>query len=311
MPKVFITTEIPDVGIALLKAQGYEIEIGPLELAKGADALLSQLKDHIDGALLDAIGPQLKVVANYSVGYDNFDLQAAKERGVLCTNTPGVQKEVVAEHAVALLFTVARRIVEGDRYMRAGKFKGFEPDLLMGAELAGKTLGLIGHGRIGCRAADILQKGIGMNVMYYDSVRDEEREKQCGITYAPLDEVLGVADAVTIHVSLSASTQHLLGAKEIALMKPTAYLVNTSRGAVIDEKALVLALQAKQIAGAALDVFEEEPNLSPGLADLDNVVLTPHIASAGREARDNMAKLAAQNIIEALSGRTPPNLVQA
>ncbi|MDO8655093.1 MAG: D-glycerate dehydrogenase [bacterium] len=311
MPKVFITTEIPDVGIALLKAQGYEIEIGPLERAKGADALLSQLKDRIDGALLDAIGPQLKVVANYSVGYDNFDLQAAKERGVLCTNTPGVQKEVVAEHAVALLLAVARRVVESDRYMRAGKFKGFEPDLLVGAELAGKTLGLIGHGRIGCRAADILQKGIGMNVMYYDSVRDEQREKQCGIVYASLEEVLGTADAVTIHVSLSASTRHLLGAKELALMKPTAYLVNTSRGAVIDEKELVKALQEKRIAGAALDVFEEEPNLSPGLVDLENVVLTPHVASASREARSKMAELAAQNIIAALSGATPPNLVQA
>src|SRR3989344_2950081 len=256
MPKVFITTKIPDAGISLLKAQGYEIEIGSAEnlseekikkLAKGADALLSQLEDRIDGALLDAIGPQLKAGANYSVGYDNVDLKATKERGILFTNTPGVQKEVVAEHAVALLLTVARRIVEADRYTRAGKYKGFEPDLLVGTELAGKTLGLIGHGRIGCRAADILQKGFGMKVMYYDSVRDEQREKKCGIAYA-----------VTIHVTLSASTRHLIGTKEIAFMKPTAYLVNTSRGAVIDEKELVKALQEKRIAGAGLDVFEEE-----------------------------------------------------
>src|SRR3989338_1300987 len=320
MPKVFITTKIPDAGISLLKAQGYEIEIGSAEnlseekikkLAKGADALLSQLEDRIDGALLDAIGPQLKVVANYSVGYDNVDLKSTKERGVLFTNTPGVQKEVVAEHAVALLLAVARRIVEGDRYTRAGKYKGFEPDLLVGTELAGKILGLIGHGRIGCRAADILQKGFGMKVMYYDSVRDEQREKQCGIAYASLQEVLSAADAVTIHVTLSASTRHLLGGKEIAFMNPTAYLVNTSRGAVIAEKELVKALQEKRIAGAGLDVFEEEPNLSLGLAALENVVLTPHVASASREARDKMAELAAQNIIAALSGQTPPNLVQS
>lgn len=321
MPKVFITTRIPDVGIDLLKSQGYEVEIGSQDgnfpeeetkkRAKGADALLSQLEDRIDGALLDAIGPQLKVVANYAVGYDNADLKALKERNVLFTNTPGVLTEVVAEHAVALLLAASRRVVEGDRYTRAGRYKGFEPDLLVGAELAGKTLGLIGHGRIGCRAADILQKGFGMSVMYHDSVRDEQREKQCGITYASLDEVLGAADAVTIHVTLSASTRHLLSAKELALMKPTAYLVNTSRGAIIDEKALVQALQAKRIAGAALDVFEEEPNLSPGLADLENVVLTPHVASASREARSKMAEMAAQNIIAALSGKTPPNLVQA
>ncbi len=320
MPKVFITTKIPDAGISLLKAQGYEVEIGSVEnlpeeeikkQARGADALLSQLEDRIDGALLDAIGPQLKVVANYSVGYDNVDLKATKERGVLFTNTPGVQKEVVAEHAVALLLAVARRIVEGDRYTRVGKYKGFEPDLLVGTELAGKTLGLLGHGRIGCRVADILQKGFGMKVMYYDSVQDEQREKQCGITYASLEEVLSVADAVTIHVTLSSSTRHLIGKKEIAFMKPTAYLINTSRGAVIDEKELVKALQEKYIAGAGLDVFEEEPNLSPGLIALENVVLTPHIASASREARDKMAELAAQNIIAALSGKTPPNLVQA
>lgn len=321
MPKVFITTKIPDLGLSQLTAQGYEVEIGSQDTnlpeeeikkrAKGADALLVQLEDRIDGALLDAIGPQLKVVANYAVGYDNVDLQAIKERGVLFTNTPGVLTEVVAEHAVALLLAVARRVVEGDRYTRAGKYKGFEPDLLVGTELAGKTLGLIGHGRIGCRVADILQKGFGMKVMYYDSIRDEQREKQCGITYASLEDVLRAADAVTLHVSLSASTRHLFGAKEIALMKPTAYLVNTSRGAVIDEKALVRALQAQQIAGAALDVFEEEPNLSEGLADLENVVLTPHVASASREARDKMAELAARNIIEALSGRTPPNLIQA
>lgn len=321
MPKVFITTKIPDLGLSQLTAQGYEVEIGSQDTnlpeeeikkrAKGADALLVQLEDRIDGALLDAIGPQLKVVANYAVGYDNVDLQAIKERGVLFTNTPGVLTEVVAEHAVALLLAVARRVVEGDRYTRAGKYKGFEPDLLVGTELAGKTLGLIGHGRIGCRVADILQKGFGMKVMYYDSIRDEQREKQCGIIYASLEDVLRAADAVTLHVSLSASTRHLFGAKEIALMKPTAYLVNTSRGAVIDEKALVRALQAQQIAGAALDVFEEEPNLSEGLADLENVVLTPHVASASREARDKMAELAARNIIEVLSGRTPPNLIQA
>jgi glyoxylate reductase len=266
MPKVFITTRIPDAGISQLKAQGYEIEIGSQDSnlpasemkkrAKGADALLAQLEDRIDGELLDAIGPQLKVVANYAVGYDNIDLKAVEERGVLFTNTPGVLTEVVAEHAVALLLAVARRVVEADRYTRAGKYKGFEPDLLVGTELAGKTLGLIGHGRIGCRTAEILQRGFGMEILYYDLVRDEEREKQCGISYAPFKEVLKAADAMTLHVNLSSSTRHLLGAEELGLMKPTSYLVNTSRGAVIDEKALVRALQEKRIFPRALRTWK-------------------------------------------------------
>ncbi len=301
MPKVFITNEILGKGIELLKQKGYEVEIGPLKKAKGVDALLCLLTDNIDGEVMDAIGAQLKIISNYAVGLDNIDLRAAKARNIIVTNTPGVLTEAVAEHTVALILAITRRIVEADRFTRAGKYKGFEPDLLVGMELEGKTLGLVGHGRIGCRVADMLQKAFGMKVVYYDVVRDEKKEAQCGITYGSLENVLKEADIVSLHVSLSGSTRHLISEKELAFMKRTAYLINTARGAVVDEKALVHALQTKQIRGAALDVFENEPKLASGLTKLENVVLTPHIASATTEARGKMAELAAQNIIKVLS----------
>ena len=185
-------------------------------------------------------------------------------------------------------------------FVRKGKFRGWEPNLFLGTELKGKTLGLVGHGRIGCRTAKIMQKGFGMRVIYYDAVRDQAREEQCGITYASLEQLLKEADVVSLHVPLLPSTEHLIGEKELRLMKPTSYIVNTARGPVIDEKALVKALQEKRIAGAALDVFEEEPKLASGLAKLENVLLTPHIASATNEAREQMATMAAQNIIDTL-----------
>lgn len=310
MPKVFVTTKIPDSGIELLKKEGYQIEIGSvtnlsqkeiMKRARGFDALLSQLEDLISGEVMDAVGPQLKVIANYAVGYDNINLEEAAKRNILVCNTPGVLTESVAEHAVGLILAIARRIAEADRFTRSGKYKGFDPDLLLGIELEGKTLGLIGHGRIGCRVADILQKAFGMKVLYYDVIRNEQKETQCGIIYASLESVLQQSDVVSLHISLSDSTRHFIGEKELALMKPSAYFVNTARGAVVDEKALVTALKEKQIQGAALDVFENEPNLTPGLSRLENVVLTPHISSATKEARGKMAEIAAQNIIAVLS----------
>ncbi|MDO8470392.1 MAG: D-glycerate dehydrogenase [bacterium] len=320
MPKVFITTKIPDAGLNLLKEQGYELEIGsatenlPHEeiarRAKGADALLTQLEDRVDGNLLDGLGPQLKIVANYAVGYDNFDLKELAQRNIIATNTPGVLTEAVAEYAVGLILALFRKIPEADRFTRSGKYKGFDPDLLVGSELQGKILGLVGHGRIGCRVAEILQKGFGMNVVYYDTKRDEAAEATCGIAYGPLEEVLSSSDVVTLHVPLLPATRHLISEKELSSMKPSSFLVNTSRGAVIDEKALVRVLQEKKIAGAALDVYEEEPNLAPGLSELENVLLSPHIASATKEAREHMAIVAASNIIAVLSGKPPLNQVK-
>lgn len=308
--KVFITTKIPDVGVDLLQKRGYKVEIGSensilsygdiMKKGRGSDALLCQLEDRIDGKLLDTIGPQLKVVSNYAVGYDNIDVKEAKNRNIAVTNTPGVLTESVAEHAVGLVLTIARRIVEADRFMREGKYKGFDADLMVGMELAGKVLGIVGHGRIGCRFAEIMQKAFGMEVVYYDVKRDMEAEHGCGILYMPLESLLRKADVVSIHVPLLPETRHLVGEKQFGLMKISAYFINTSRGPIVDENALVRALKENKIRGAALDVFENEPKLAPRLSKLSNVVLTPHIASATKEAREKMAEVAAQNIIAVL-----------
>lgn len=318
--KVFITRKIPDVAIKLLKNKGYQVIVGSQtrnltakEIAKkgkGADALLCLLTDTIDGKLMDALGPQLKVIANYAVGFDNIDIRAAKKRNIQITNTPGVLTEAVAEHAVALVFGIVRRLAESDRFVRAKKYKGWEPELFLGEELQGKILGIVGHGRTGCRVADILQKGLGMKVLYYDVVRNKKAEARCGIQYASFSGLLKKADVVSLHVPLLPSTHHLISRKELSAMKKTAYLVNTSRGPVVDEKMLVKAMKKKWIAGAALDVFESEPTFAPGLLDLENVLLTPHIASATRETRKKMAELAAKNVIAVLSGEKPQNPVR-
>ncbi len=319
--KVFVTRRIPDAGIKLLKAdKRLDVRIFPkdrritrtelLKGIKGVHAILPLLTEKIDAKLMDAAGPQLKVVANYAVGYDNIDLTAAAERGILVANTPGALTEAVAEHALAMLMAVSRRIPEADRYVRAGKYKAWAPMLLMGAQFAGKTVGVIGLGRIGSSLAEKCAFGMGMKVRYYDIRRDEAFEKKVGAVFSTVDEILTGSDFVSIHVPLLPTTRHLINAKALRKMRKTAYLVNTSRGPVVDEKALVAALKAKRIAGAALDVFEDEPKLAPGLTKLDNVVLTPHTASATFEARADMAVLAAQAIIDVLSGKTPKNLVK-
>jgi len=319
MSKIFVTRKIPKVGLDLLKAAGHQVKVYPkdaviprkelIKNVKGVDAILSLLTDKIDGAVLDAAGPKLKIVANYAVGYDNFDLQAFKARGIKAANTPGVLNGSVAEHAVALLFAVAKRIPEADRFTRAGKYKGWEPELLLGMELSGKTIGIVGLGRIGSGVAK-RAKAMGMDVLYYDVKRNEAFEKEVGAKYASVEDLLKGADAVSIHVPLLPSTRHLIDAKKLKLMKRGAILINTSRGPVVDEKALVAALKSGRLRGAGLDVYENEPKLAPGLAKLPNTVLTPHTASATVETRDAMSRLAAQAIVDALSGKTPPNLVK-
>lgn len=306
--KVFITKKIPEKGIELLQRAGYEVVVG--SNGRGAHGVLSLLTDHVDAKFMDSIGSQLKVVSNYATGLDNVDLDAAKERNIEVKNTPDVLTEAVAEHAAALILGITRRIAESDRFVRAGKFKGWDPKLLLGIELNGKTLGIVGHGRIGCRLADIMQKGFGMRVIYYDVVRDEVKEEQCGIAYSSLENLLKDADVVSLHVPLLPTTRHMIGKTELKTMKPTAYLINTARGAVIDEKALVRALKEKWIAGAALDVFENEPKLASGIAKLGNVVLSPHLGSATKEAREKMAELAAQNIIAVLEKQGSAFLVK-
>lgn len=316
--KVYITRPIPQNGIAMLKKE-HEVIVNPedrvlsreqlQQAVKGVEAIVSLVTDKVDGELLDAAGPQLKIVANYAVGYDNIDLIAAKERNVLVSNTPEVLNEAVAEHAFALLMAVARRVVEADRFTRAGRYKQWEPLGFLGIELNGKTLGVMGLGRIGSRVAEI-GKSFGMRVVYYDVKQNKEFEQSIGAQLLSKEELLKAADVVSVHVPLVESTHHFIVGKDFAIMKDTAILINTSRGPVVDENALVEALKTKIIFGAGLDVFEREPELTLGLAECENVVITPHIASATTEAREGMARVAAENVLAALAGKIPPNLVK-
>src|SRR3989344_6781405 len=319
MAKVYVARPIPEVGVNMLKEK-YEVEINPeskvlskeefKNAVRGTDALLSLLSDKIDGEVLDAAGSQLKIVANYAVGYDNIDIEAAKQRNVLVTNTPDVLTEAVAEHAIALIFSAAKSIVEADKYTRSGQYTQWEPKGFLGPQITGKKLAVIGLGRIGSMVAEIARKGLNMNILYYDVKRNEEFESKVNAKYGELDQVLKEYDVESIHVPLLPATKHLLNKEKLSLMKRTAILINTSRGPVVEEKALIDALKSKQIWAAGLDVFENEPVLYPGLVNLPNVTITPHTASATIEARDAMSKMCAENIIAVLSGQTPPNPVK-
>lgn len=307
----------------MLNTKGYEVIVNPDDRVLSKDELVAFLKkdqydgvlclltDKIDADVFDAAGKQCKIFANYAVGFDNMDLKAAAERGVMITNTPGVLTDSVAEHAFTLLLAIAHRVAESDRFTRAGNYHGWEPMLLLGSDVSKKTLGILGLGRIGSRVAHHAVRGFDMKVLYYDPHRNEEFEKEFGAQFRQnVEDILREADFVSIHVPLLAETRHLINAERLRMMKKSAYLINTSRGPIVDEAALVEALQTNVIKGAALDVFEHEPALSHGLAELENVILTPHTASATEETRQAMSLLAAQNIIEALEGRTPPNMVK-
>jgi len=264
----------------------------------------------VDAAVLEG-ADRLKVIANYAVGFDNIDLAAATARKIWVTNTPGVLTEATADLTWAALLALVRRVVEGDAVVRAGQFHGWGPTMLLGTTLSGKTLGIAGFGKIG-RAVARRAAGFGMRVIYNDSACSGPVDlgpltAEC----VDLDELLRQADVVSVHTPLGPDTHHLLDRRRLALMKPTAYLVNTARGPVVEEQALVELLQGRRLAGAALDVYEHEPVLAPGLAELDNVVLLPHLGSATREARLAMARLAAKNAHAVLQGRTPPNPVNS
>ncbi len=326
---------IPDQGIKMLTAKGYNVSVYPkdqiiprkdlLKGVKGVHAIIPDLTEKIDAEVFEAAGPSLKIVANYAVGFNNIDIEATKKYNVMVTNTPGPEiVETVAEHTFALILALAHRLVEADKFTRAGKYHGWGPMLLLGTDVYGKTLGIVGLGRIGFAVAQRAVKGFGMKILYTDKNRDLEfekafsaqggpasgGEKQYAAHFADLPTLLKNSDFVSLHVPLLPSTHHLISTREFALMKKTAFLINTSRGPVVDEKALVSALKKKQIAGAGLDVFENEPTLTPGLTKFPNVVLTPHIASASVETRQAMSRTAALNIIAALSGQIPPNLVK-
>lgn len=322
MPKIYITRRIPDAGIQKLQAAGYEVVISDKDgvltkeeliaalKADRYDAVLCLLTDKIDNDVFEAAGSQCKIFANYAVGFDNIDTGAAKRRDVMVTNTPDVLTDTVAEHTFTLMLAIAHRVSEADRFTRAGEYHGWAPMLLLGTDLSRKTVGIVGLGRIGSRVAHHAEKGFDATVIYYDIKRNEAFENEFSATYkTSVEALLQEADFVSLHVPLLDSTRRLMNAERLKLMKKTAYLINTSRGPVVDEKALAEALKNGVIRGAALDVFEHEPSVEPELLKLDNVILTPHIASATEETRSKMAEVAAENIIAALSGKTPPNLV--
>ncbi len=313
MPKkIFITREIPGPAITMLREKGYEIDISgksePLTQKdlikflkkKPYDAVLTLLTDIVDAKVFDAV-PTAKIFANYAMGFNNFNLKDAKERGVVVTNTPGDFGYCIAEHAMALILGLTTRIVEANDYVRRGKYKGWSPTNFIGTDLKGSTLGIIGTGHIGERLAYQAAKGFEMKVVYYDIRRNENLEKQGIASFIPsIEEVLKQSDIVSLQVPLLDSTFHLINEERLKIMKKTAILINTSRGPVIDEVALVKALQNGVIAGAGLDVFEFEPKITRGLTKLSNVILTPHIASARESARNEMSRMAAENIISFL-----------
>ncbi len=315
--RVFVTRPIPEPGPSLLAAatagsveiSPHDRPLTPVELraaVAGRDAVLCLLTDPIDATVLDA-ARGCRIFANMAVGTNNIDVDAATERGILVTNTPGVLTDVTADCAWALILAVARRVVEGDAEMRAGRFPGWGPLYLLGDDVTGQTLGLIGPGRI-AEAVARRAAGFRMRVIYHGR-RPSPALDALGAEGVGLDLLLAESDFVSLHVPLSAETRHLIDGAALAKMKPTAYLINTARGPVVDEAALVAALRSGRIAGAGLDVYEDEPRMAEGLAACPTAVLLPHLGSATRAVRSAMSRMAADNLIAALEGRRPPNLV--
>ena len=313
--KVLVTREIPAAGIRPLEEFDVTVlsEAPPeradlLEAASGAEGVLSTVTEKIDCTFMDAAGEGLKVIANMAVGYDNVDVEAAKARGVVVTNTPGVLDETTADVAFMLLLAAARRLGESERVLRAGRWEWWGPKLFMGPDVWGKKLGIVGLGRIG-QAVARRARGFDMEILYYNRSRREEAEEELGASYLELDELLETADFITLHTPLTDETRHLIDAPELERMKPEAVLVNTSRGPVVDEAALADALAEGRIFAAGLDVYEEEPKVHPKLLELENVVLAPHIGSGSIETRVKMAVLAAENLAAVLRGEQPKTLV--
>ncbi len=318
-PKVYVTRQLFNEAIEILEEHA-DVEVYEgvddaiprellLEKVVDVEGLLPLLTERIDAEVMDA-AEGLKVISNYAVGYNNIDVAAATERGIYVTNTPGILTDTTADCAFARLMAVARRIPEADRHVKAGGWvHAWGPRMFVGTDVHGKTLGIIGLGRIGGAIAR-RAKGFNMNVIYYDEDRKRDLERELGVRYSPLKELLTESDYVSLHIPLTSSTRHMIGKRELTMMKETAFLINTSRGPVVDEDALYRALRDGVIAGAGLDVFEREP-LSPDspLKGLDNAVITPHIASASVETRTKMATTAAFNLVSVLQGKEPPNLV--
>ena len=314
--KVFVTKSIPSIAVEMLK-EHFDVEVNEeersltkeelIEKFKEAHGVLCLLTDNIDKEIINSCN-NVRVISNYAVGFNNINVEAATSKGIIVTNTPGVLTDTTAELAWALLFSAARCVVSADQYTREGKFKEWAPKLFLGQEITRKTLGIIGAGRIG-QAFGKKGAGFNMKIVYHNRTRDLNFEKECDAVWVTLEELLQKSDFVSVHVPLTNETKHLLGEKEFKIMKNTAVLINTARGPVVDEKALVKALKEGEIWSAGLDVYENEPIIEKELMELGNVVLLPHIGSATVETRSKMAEMAARNIIEVLQGRPAINPV--
>jgi glyoxylate reductase len=317
--KIYVTRQLPDEAMKILKSK-FEVEVWPKEMpppksliiekVKKADGLICLLTEPIDEGIIGAAGPQLRGICQVAVGFDNIDVKAATKKGIYVTNTPGVLTDTTADFAFTLLMAVARRVSEADRYVKAGKWKvPWGLMMLLGQDIWGKTIGIIGLGRIGSAVAR-RAKGMNMKTLYYDVYRNEQAEKEIGVEYVPLETLLRESDFVTIHVPLMPSTHHLINEDRLKLMKKTACLINTSRGPVVDEKALYKALKEGWIWGAGLDVWESEPtDPNSPLLKLENITTAPHISSGSVETRTKMAVMAVEDMIAIQEGRMPSNLV--
>lgn len=318
--KVLITSRLTGELRSLVEAAGHHVEMNSqdrrmdrdllLDGVAEADGLLCNIVDRIDAELIDR-APKLRIIANYGVGFDHMDIEAATRRGIPVTNTPGVLTDATADTAFLLILATARRAIEGDHMARTNGFRDWAPFHFLGTEVSGKTLGIVGFGRIG-RAVAKRAAGFDMKLLVHSRTRiDPAEEARLGVRWTSFEELLAESDFVSLHVPLTPKTRHLMGEREIQLMKPSAILINTSRGPVVDEAALVEALVERVIGGAGLDVYEREPDLAPGLAECDNAVLLPHIGSATIETRTRMGLMAVQNLLAGLRGEMPPNCLNA
>ncbi len=311
--KVFITRSIPSIAYELLTKEGIEVTVYDsdkpirkrdlIKLARDADGIISLLTDSVDSVVLNSLS-SCKVIANYAVGYNNIDIENASARGIIVTNTPDILTDSTADLTFALMLAVARRVVEGDKYLRSGFFTGWKPELLLGIELKGKTLGIVGAGRIG-RAVAERAVAFGINIIYCSTSRKPDFEKSTGAVKAGLSTLLKKSDIVSLHVPLNSKTNNLLDADKLSLLKPDSILVNTARGEIVDEKCLIGMLKKKRIFGAGFDVYVNEPKVNKQLLKLQNTVLLPHIGSGTTETRSAMAELAAKNVIQILMGKKP------
>lgn len=317
LPPVYLTRVIPENGMELLRTRCH-LEVSPhdrvirkeelLRAVRSVEGLVCMLTDPVDEDVIDA-APRLCAISCNAVGYNNIDIAAAQRRGIVVTNTPGVLTDATADIAFALLLACARRITEGDRWMRTHTFDGWSPMQMLGLDLVGATLGIIGAGRIGRALAQRCRGAWGMEILYHGRRRNDAFEKETGAEFVSVERLVREADIISLHVPLTPETHHMIGRAQFAEMKPHAVLINTARGPVVDEQALIEALHARRIFAAGLDVYEQEPQVPGELLALDNVVVLPHIGSASFKTRARMAEMAARNLIDVLEGREPAHRV--